>query len=176
MLCFFKLINRTRDKRLTVRSVEKQCENSSTLNAVKFRRHVMKMNMKRFVVITGVGLALIMPICTALADSLGQLSAQWWQWALSIPTSVNPQLDLDGKNVVVGQRGSVWFLAGIFGGGTVTRTCSVPEGTQLFFPVTNQVEINTPNVCGQTGTLSVKDLRAMAAAVINGATELSLTV
>jgi len=133
-------------------------------------------NTKRFVAIIGIGLAVIMPINRAFAQSPEQLSAEWWQWALSIPTSVNPQTDLTGEDAVVGQHGSVWFLAGKFGGGTVTRTCSVPEGTQLFFPVTNQVEINTPNVCGQTGTLSVKELRASAAAFIDEATNLSVTV
>src|SRR5262249_47244326 len=40
----------------------------------------------------------------------------------------------------------------------------------------NQVEINTPNVCGQTGALSVKELRVSAATVIDGATSLSVTV
>jgi hypothetical protein len=60
----------------------------------------------------------------------------------------NPQIDTTGENGVVRQRGSVWFLAGVFGGGTVTRTSSLPEGKALFFPVFNDVEINTPNVCG----------------------------
>src|SRR6202043_2144227 len=107
---------------------------------------IMNNNTRRFVAIIGIGLALMMPICTALAESLEQLTAEWWQWALSIPTSINPQLDTTGGNCMVGQRGSVWFLAGIFGGGSATRTCAVPEGTVLFFPVINTVNINTPKV------------------------------
>jgi hypothetical protein len=110
------------------------------------------------------------------SESFKKLSAEWWQWALSIPASVNPQLDETGENGVVGQRGPIWFLAGAFNGGTPNRSCSVPQGTALFFPVTNQVEINTPNVCGQIGALSVKELRVSAAAVIDGATNLSVTV
>jgi hypothetical protein len=118
-----------------------------------------------------------MPNQRALAQSLEQLSAQWWQWALSIPTSVNPQTDTTGEDAVVGQRGSVWFLGGFFSGGTlVTRKCSVPEGTQLFFPVINSVFINTPEVCGQTGPLTVSELRAMAAEEVAGAANLSVTV
>ena len=59
--------------------------------------------MRRFVVIVVVGVALMTPMRMALADSenkaftesesFKQLSAEWWQWALSIPTSVNPQLE-----------------------------------------------------------------------------------
>jgi hypothetical protein len=134
-------------------------------------------NTKRFVAIIGIGLAVIMPISRVFAQSFEQLSAEWWQWALSIPTSVNPQTDPTGKNAVVGQRGSIWFLAGVFGGGPATRTCSVPQGTALFFPVINGIGINTPNVCGQNETpLTVSEVRAMAADQIAGATNLSVTL
>ena len=136
----------------------------------------MNNNTKRLVTIIGIGLALMMPINRAFAQSLEQLSAEWWQWALSIPTPVNPQTDTTGQNAIVGQRGSVWFLAGVFGGGTATRTCSVPEGTALFFPVLNGVGINTPKVCGQKGPLTVSKLRTMAADQIAGAANLSVTV
>jgi hypothetical protein len=86
---------------------------------------IMKNKTERFVVIIGIGLALITPINRAFGDEpselFAKLSADWWQWALSIPTSVNPQTDPTGENAVVGQRGSIWYLAGVFGGGTVTR-------------------------------------------------------
>ena len=136
-----------------------------------------------------IGLALMIPINISFADSenmasgefgsFEKLSAEWQQWALSIPTSVNPQLDTNGGHCMVGQRGSVWFLAGVFFGGTgmATRTCSVPEGKVLFFPVINSVNIDTPNVCGQgPNRIPIKDLRAASAAVIDGATNLSVTV
>jgi hypothetical protein len=137
----------------------------------------MNNNTRRFVVIIGIGLALMMPICTAFAESLEQLSAEWWQWALSIPTSVNPQLDTTGKNAVVGQHGPIWFLAGVFGGGTATRTCFVPEGMALYLPVINSVNINTPNVCGQdSNNIPVSKLRKASSDFIDGATNLSVTV
>src|SRR5258708_978188 len=65
------------------------------------------------------------------SESFKKLSAEWWQWALSIPTSVNPLLELEPKDpkeerCMIGQRGSVWFLAGVFGASAATRTCSVP--------------------------------------------------
>jgi hypothetical protein len=149
----------------------------------------MKNNTRRLVAIVEIGLTLIMPISKVFADSdagknrfeefesLPELTAGWWQWALSIPASQNPQLDATGEKGVLGQRGAVWFLAGVFGGVTATRTCSVPEDKALFFPVINDVEINTPNVCGSgPSNVSVKTLRATSAANINGAANLSVTV
>lgn len=99
----------------------------------------------------------------ALADfdeGLPQLSAQWMQWALSLPMDVNPVVDETGDLCAVGQRGPVWFLAETFSGGpTVTRTCTVPEGTTLFFPVINGFAFNTPG-CGQPDDLNtVKKLK-----------------
>ena len=133
----------------------------------------MNNSMTRFTAIVAIVLALMMPINKVFADSENEefkdsesfkkLSAEWWQWALSIPASVNPQLDKTGEGAVVGQRGSVWFLAGVFNGGTVVRNMIfVPEGTALFFPVINSVNINTPGVCGQPGTLTVSELQSAA--------------
>ena len=180
MLCFLKLNSRNRGKMLTVTSVQnsgnRQFENNSTPNHGTSRSDVMRNNTRRFLAIVGIGLALMMPMRGAFAQSPQQLSAEWWQWALSIPTSVNPQLDTTGENAVVGQRGSVWFLAGFFGGGTVIRKCSVPEGTALFFPVINQINFNSPGVCGQQGNIPVSELRAASAAFIDKASNLSVSV
>jgi hypothetical protein len=135
------------------------------------------MNSKtgRLIAIVGISLGLLLPLNRASADSASvkQLSAEWWQWALSIPTSENPLLDTTGEACMVGQRGDTWFLAGTFVSGPVTRTCSVPEGTVLFSPVINSTNIDTPNVCGQEpDRIPVEDLRALSAAFIDGATNL----
>jgi hypothetical protein len=75
---------------------------------------------------------------------------------------------------MVGQRGPIWFLAGTFAGST-TRTCSIPEGEYLFFPVINEVNVNAPNVCGQNSdNQSVAFLRSQIAPFINAATNLSV--
>lgn len=109
------------------------------------------------------------------ADVLSKLSAEWWQWVLSIPTSENPMLDTTGQNCSVGQRGNIWFLVGIFQSGTITRTCSVPQGKQLFFPVINYVNISAPGIGGQgPENYLVKDMRKDTAAYINNATNLSV--
>ena len=104
------------------------------------------------------------------SDSLKHLSAEWWQWALSIPVAANPLLDTSGDKCMVGQHGENWFLAGFFNSsGAFARTCSVPEGAKLFFPVVNSINLDTPNVCGQgPERIPVKDLRAVAATFING--------
>jgi hypothetical protein len=101
---------------------------------------------------------------------LNSLTAQWVQWALSIPTTANPQLDTTGENCMVG------LLAGVFNGGMATRTCSVPADKVLSFPVANAFNINTPNVCGQTRNLTVAELRDMSAAFVAGITSKSVKV
>jgi hypothetical protein len=141
---------------------------------------VMKSKTRRLAII-GIGLGLMMPINIAFAASerapLKELSAEWQQWALSIPTPENPQLDTNGKKCVVGQHGSVWFLAGVFGGGTARRKCSVPADKILYFPAINNVQINSPNVCGELPeNIPVEDLRARSAAFIDGATNLLVEV
>jgi hypothetical protein len=78
-----------------------------------------------------------------------QWSAAWWQWQLqsrNVPT--NPNADPnpgtpsqpEGVDCAAGQAGHVWFLAGISFAQSPTyttayRSCSVPAGVFLFFPV-----------------------------------------
>lgn len=104
------------------------------------------------------------------------LSSAWWQWAVSIPAQVNPLLDANGKQCMVGQRGQTWFLAGPFGGGTASRACSVPEGVKLFFPVVNSINFDTPGVCGQIGRLSVAELRGFSAAFIDSVAQFTVSL
>lgn len=67
-------------------------------------------------------------------------AAAWWQWAFAIPTPSNPLADTTGKYAAVGQEGSVWFLAGVWGAeGPVVRECTIPAGKMLFFPIVNYV-------------------------------------
>jgi hypothetical protein len=66
--------------------------------------------------------------------SYGEWSATWWQWAVSTPTDTNPLKDNTGLNCAQGQSGPIWFLAGTFGG-AAERTCIIPEGKAIMFPV-----------------------------------------
>jgi hypothetical protein len=113
----------------------------------------------------------------AQADNFKDLSAEWWQWALSIPEPDNPLVDSTGEKCAVGEHGNVWFLAGAFFGGVAERTCSVPEGKEIYFPVINSVNFDAPNVCGQGAeSIPVEELRATSAAFIGGATDLSVSL
>lgn len=111
---------------------------------------------------------------TALADGLPELQSQWWQFVLSIPSSVNPLLDTTGANCMVGQRGPTWFLLGSLGG-AVTRSCSIPQGESLFFPVVNIVNVNIAAGCVQ-GNDTIADLREQIAGIINSETNVSAEI
>ena len=125
-----------------------------------------------------------------------QLTAVWWQWALSIPVSDNPLFDATGAKAYSGQPYSdLLFLGGTFiqtqltnGNvvGKVTRSISVKQGTAFFFPLVN-TEVD--NVCGTPHLggncfkvlpfprpLGVPKLRTVAAAQEDPATGLSATL
>jgi len=131
----------------------------------------------------GAAIGLLVHVPIVMADSSGSppgslaaLTAEWWQWVASIPAAENPTLDTTGASCMVGQRGSIWFLAGVSGGGTAVLTCSVPNGTTLFFPVINSVYFNTPD-CEQDGqSFTVKQLRRMVKPLIDHARNLSVEV
>jgi hypothetical protein len=68
--------------------------------------------------------------------SYGEWAAAWWQWALELPASTHPLLDLGDCSE--GQTGHVWFLGGTFASNPgVERDCTIPSGTALFFPLIN---------------------------------------
>ncbi len=72
------------------------------------------------------------------------LSADWWQWALSIPEAVHPLAFVGPQSADycgVGQHGDVWFLGGVIATtpvdpiqGTVVRTCVVSPRDRNLFP------------------------------------------
>jgi hypothetical protein len=86
---------------------------------------------------------------------LSELSAGWWKWALKKPVQVSPLLDdyswkeqpRGAAKCAGGSRLGVWNLAGEFtleenaGGfvGEATRTCKIPAGKPIFFPVFNAI-------------------------------------
>jgi hypothetical protein len=74
------------------------------------------------------------------------LGTEWWQWAVQAPAADNPLLDKTGEKCRVGQEGPVWFLAGLWGEGSVVRECvDVPGGKALFFPILNYVWLGFTN-------------------------------
>lgn len=103
------------------------------------------------------------------ALSPANMTAQWWQWAFSIPNvpasgeggSIHPLVGGDddfGANDVFefcgnGQHGDLWFLGGDFSGSgeAFERTCTIPYGKTIVLPVIN-VECSTAE-----GNASVDD-------------------
>ena len=116
--------------------------------------------MRRIVVLA---LGVLLALASAMPMALGQvgqgakasgkaaeLAEDWWRWALAEPVATNPLVgsyaggpQCDGRPVsdVPGKK---WFLAGSFDGSAVERTCTMPVGTQLFFPVFNAIWILEP--------------------------------
>jgi hypothetical protein len=91
----------------------------------------------------------------------GEWSAAWHQWADSMPWTNHPLFDTEDCSE--GQSGPVWFLGGRFCGteqpgcdsSMVKRTCKVPLGKALYFPIVN-------NACldGETKIKACFDLEA----------------
>jgi hypothetical protein len=111
-------------------------------------------------------------------------SEAWWRWAMAIPSAQSPLADATGANCTVGQSGPVWFLAGTTGG-TATRTCAVPAGKAVLFPIFNAewsaAEANAANGgCFVPGVspagTSQAALSACAAAQIDHVTSVNASV
>jgi hypothetical protein len=119
---------------------------------------------------------------------------QWWQWAFSLPATNNPTLDTKGDFCMLGQHGSVFYLSGFTFPALpntpppppVTRTCQVPEGVDLFFPIANTLFNDTPGACGQefvcaalmqplSCSLSIPFLRSIVTSIVDGLTNVSAT-
>jgi hypothetical protein len=70
-------------------------------------------------------------------QTYGRWAVEWYQWAIGVPFSNSPLTDTTGANCAERQVGKVWFLAGSTGSDPVVRTCDVPAGKSLFFPLIN---------------------------------------
>jgi hypothetical protein len=79
------------------------------------------------------------PNSNPVGTSYARWGAAWWQWVFSLHalSPLNPLLATGNVDCSYGQVGQVWFLTGSNVSGTVTRSCKVPTGTRLFFPVLN---------------------------------------
>lgn len=62
--------------------------------------------------------------------------AAWWKWNYENPGPKHPLGDTTGADCDVNQPAEVFYLVGSLGG-AVTRTCTVPKGKALFFPLIN---------------------------------------
>lgn len=76
------------------------------------------------------------PNAKPFGKTYGEWNDAWVQWVMGISADRNPLLDDTGANCAEGQTGQVWFLAGALGG-QFTRSCNIPAGKPLFFPILN---------------------------------------
>lgn len=66
-------------------------------------------------------------------------SRLWWQWAASFDDADSPVADRMGDKCHLKQSGPVWFLAGTYGTRRTIRSCTLPRGKHIFFPLINYV-------------------------------------
>lgn len=83
--------------------------------------------------------ALVAPSEVVAGHSQADWSRIWWQWARSFDDDESPIADKTGEHCGLKQAGPVWFLAGTYGTRRTIRTCTVPAGKYLFFPLINYV-------------------------------------
>jgi hypothetical protein len=65
-----------------------------------------------------------------------ELAGDWYNWLVQFGAASNPIFESGTVDCARGQKGQIWFLAGNFGG-VSHRTCTIPNGKALFFPLIN---------------------------------------
>jgi len=121
----------------------------------------------------------IPPHAQAYGLSYAEWGAQWWRWAYSFPLAQFPPLQSGELDCAAGQSGPVWFLAGTAGQGPVTRSCTIPTGKAIFFPIItylNDYPCPDPNFQPPPGQTLEQFLTEGAQAIIDLVTQLEVVV
>jgi hypothetical protein len=102
----------------------------------------------------------------------GEWVAEWMKWVER--SNAVAIFDTTGESCSENQPNSgVWFLAGSFGG-EVERTCAIPHGRYLFYPLVETGWIDCPGTADvTTPNATVRDIMAY---MLNNAGELTSTV
>ncbi len=118
----------------------------------------------------------LLPNSAPYGKTYGEWSETWFQWSFSLPVTSHPIFDT--ADCSAGQSGHVWFIGGNYTGTPVTRNCTIPAGTALFFPILNFWADNTDCSNGQriSDGNSEGFLRSLAASVMDQAANLSCTI
>ncbi len=85
------------------------------------------------------GPVVVAPHSTVAGKTIGEWTAEWWNWAGRATPSVTA--DTTGAAATSGQSGPVFFIAGT-AGGSATRTFNVPSDKYLLFPLINWIVAN----------------------------------
>ncbi|GAA6207673.1 hypothetical protein NBRC116601_09660 [Cognatishimia sp. WU-CL00825] len=75
-----------------------------------------------------------------------ELANLWTQWSFSFPDKLRPQKSRWGLACNLNQSGNVWFLSNSDQSKPVNRTCEIPTGKSLFFPILENIVFNPPNL------------------------------
>ena len=121
------------------------------------------------------GIKALEPGIKHFGKSYNELTGDWYNWAVRFPLATNPIVEDGPVDCTREQKGKIWFLAGNFGGAVgepnpSNRTCTIPKGKALFFPV-----INTLWWVPEDGN-NVAEVRAIANANINPTTSLEVII
>ena len=132
--------------------------------------------------------SVLSPGSTPLGATYSTWASRWWLWALdlhNVPDSAyleqNPGTASQPQVVdcSVQQSSHVWFLPGITPFqqySTAYRTCAIPDGTYLFFPIVNSW-VDNLNCPGQPpGTLTAQQLRGIVQGAIDSITPGSMSL
>lgn len=107
------------------------------------------------------------PGSTVEGQTIGEWTANWWQWAFSQSMPNDAFTDATGANAAVGQTGPVFFVAGTTGG-TATRSFTVPGDRFLLVPLINITAIGLPS--------DEAALRSVAASFVDNVTNLTAVI
>lgn len=97
------------------------------------------------------------PKARVQGKTLGQWGGEWWMWMGQFPLADNPITDPDGSRGGAAYQpgGTVWYLAGTFGG-PAERWVEVPTDTSLLFPLINW-DLWSPEDCWWIGASAEPD-------------------
>jgi len=116
-------------------------------------------------------------------DTYAGWAAAFWTYTFGtpvlLPSGSHPAFDVGNVDCSIGQSGHVWFLNEIVGlapGGQIQRSCSIPTGTGLFFPLFNTLYLNfasdpplTAQACAQIAQAQIASLGTVTMhAVLDG--------
>ncbi len=125
--------------------------------------------------------------------TLADWSAAWRQWADSMPADNHPLFDT-ASSCSEGNSGPVWFLGGKFcafptppgqvcDNSHAVRTCNVPRGVSLYFPVVNTSCLDGEAIAGQCITPggfsagpNITQIRQVAAEMIDHTENLEVSI
>ena len=115
-------------------SLRRLLESASILTALACVAVAVAVTASSSIASAGQDVEVVPPGQTLFNKSYDELTSEWSNWLQKEPPDTSPAFDPDGQFCDLNQSGKIWFLAGTFGG-FADRTCEVPAGVGVFFPI-----------------------------------------